>query len=147
MKTGKAMTTRTLNQHSESGLTIGQLASAGAVNVETIRYYQREKLLPTPQRIYGAIRRYGETELRRLLFIKRAQSLGFSLTEIVLLLELAEGEHCAETQEMATKKLGVIEQKLADLQAIQAALRKLILSCRKGKSGCGCPIIDSLVNG
>ena len=128
-------------------MTIGQLASAGGVNVETIRYYQREKLLPTPQRRPSSIRRYSEEELNRLLFIKRAQALGFSLIEITLLLQLAEGEHCAETQALAEKKLDMVEQKLADLLAIELALTKLIASCRRGKNGCGCPIIYSLVNG
>lgn len=131
----------------DAEMTIGQLASAGGVNVETIRYYQREKLLPTPKRTFGSIRRYGDEELKILLFIKRAQAIGFSLTEITLLLRLAEGEHCAETQGLAEKKLDVIKQKLADLHAIESALEKLISACRKGKNGCGCPIIDSLVSG
>lgn len=134
-------------KNSEAGMTIGQLATIGGVNVETIRYYQREHLLPTPKRINGSIRRYGEKELNRLLFIKRAQVLGFSLTEITLLLQLAEGEHCAETQVLAEKKLAMIKQKLADLLAIESVLKKLISACREGKNGCGCPIIDSLVSG
>jgi len=137
---------RMQTKNSEAGMTIGQLASAGGVNVETIRYYQREKLLSTPKRIYCSIRRYGEEDMKRLLFIKRAQALGFSLSEITLLLKLAEGEHCAETQALAAKKLGVIKQKLADLFAIESALKKLISACRRGKEGCGCPIIDSLIS-
>lgn len=147
MKTSKASFARMQTKNSEAGMTIGQLAATGGVNVETIRYYQREKLLIAPKRTLGSIRRYGEEELNRLLFIKRAQAIGFSLTEITLLLQLAEGEHCAETQALAEKKIGVIKQKLADLRAIESALGKLISACRKGKSGCGCPIIDSLVNG
>ena len=126
-------------------MTIGQLAGAGGVSVETIRYYQREQLLPTPERSYGSIRRYGGGDLKRLLFIKRAQALGFSLAEITLLLQLAEGEHCAETLTLARKKLGVIKQKLADLRAIELALEKLARACRNRKNGCGCPIIDDLV--
>ena len=131
----------------DAEMTIGQLASAGGVNVETIRYYQREKLLTAPQRALGSIRRYSMVELNRLLFIKRAQTLGFSLTEITLLLKLAEGEHCVQTQALAEKKLDVIRQKLADLLAIESALKKLVSACRKGKSGFGCPIIDSLISG
>ncbi len=146
-KTSKVSAAKLPMQNSETGMTIGQFAAAGGVNVETIRYYQREKLLPTPKRLHGSIRRYGEKELNCLLFIKRAQVLGFSLTEVALLLQLAEGEHCAETQTLAEKKLEMVEQKLADLQAIESALTKLISSCRRGKKGCGCPIIDSLVNG
>lgn len=147
MNTSKAGFVKSQIQDSETGMTIGQLAAAGRVNVETIRYYQREKLLPTPKRFPGSIRRYGEKELNCLLFIKRAQVLGFSLTEITLLLQLAEGEHCAETLALAEKKLEMVEQKLADLQAIESALSKLVSSCRRGKTGCGCPIIDSLLNG
>lgn len=147
MKTSKASFATLRTQNLETGMTIGQLASAGSVNVETIRYYQREKLLTAPKHILGSIRRYGEEDLKRLIFIKRAKVLGFSLTEITLLLQLAEGEHCAETQALAEKKLDVIKQKLADLLAIESALKKLISACRKGKNGCGCPIIDSLISG
>jgi MerR family mercuric resistance operon transcriptional regulator len=147
MKTSKASFAKKQTKNLETGMTIGQLASVGGVNVETIRYYQREKLLPTPKRFIGSIRRYGEEDTKRLLFIKRAQALGFSLTEITLLLRLAEGEHCAETQALAAKKLAVIKQKLADLLAIKSVLEKLISACRRGKDGCGCPIIDSLISG
>ncbi|HZW87268.1 MAG TPA: MerR family transcriptional regulator [Gallionella sp.] len=147
MKTSKAGTAKLQMQNSECGMTIGQLAGAGSVNVETVRYYQREKLLPTPKRTFGSIRRYGEDDVQRLLFIKRAQAIGFSLAEITLLLQLAEGKHCTETQRLAQKKLGVIKQKLADLCAIESALEKLISTCRKGKNGRGCPIIESLISG
>ena len=147
MKTNKASFAKLQIKDSETGMTIGQLALAGGVNVETIRYYQREKLLTTPNRKLGSIRRYAEEDLKHLLFIKRAQVLGFSLNEITLLLQLAEGEHCTETQVLAEKKLGVIKQKLADLLAIESALKKLISACRRGKEGCGCPIIDSLISG
>jgi len=147
LQTSKVGAAKLQRQNSETGMTIGKLANSGGVNVETIRYYQREKLLPTPKRIFGSIRRYGDEELKRLLFIKRAQAIGFSLTEITLLLQLAEGEHCAETQELAERKLDVIKQKLADLHAIESSLEKLISACRKGKNGCGCPIIDSLISG
>ncbi len=147
MKTSKASAAKLPMQNAETGMTIGQLASTGGVNVETIRYYQREKLLHTPKRAFGSIRRYSEAELKRLLFIKRAQAIGFSLTEITLLLQLAEGEHCSETQALAEKKLGVIKHKLADLHAIESALQKLVSACKRGKNGCGCPIIENLTNG
>lgn len=146
-QTSKVSAAKLQMRNSETDMTIGQLANAGGVNVETIRYYQREKLLPTPKRFLGSIRRYGEEDLKHLMFIKRAQAIGFSLTEITLLLQLAEGEHCAETQALAIKKLGVIKQKLADLLAIESVLKKLISACRRGKDGCGCPIIDSLISG
>lgn len=146
-QTSKTSVAKLPIQNAGTGMTIGQLASTGGVNVETIRYYQREKLLHTPKRTFGSIRRYSEEELKRLLFIKRAQAIGFSLTEITLLLQLAEGEHCKETQALAEKKLSMVKQKLADLTAIESAFQKLIFACKRGKDGCGCPIIENLTNG
>jgi MerR family mercuric resistance operon transcriptional regulator len=125
-------------------LTIGALAKASDVNVETIRYYQRIGLLPTPERSYGSIRRYNHDSLKRVRFIKRAQRLGFSLDEVRLLLGLADGTHCTETRSIAQHKLVLVEDKLADLMAIQTALKHLILACENKPDSCGCPIIDSL---
>lgn len=126
------------------GLKIGELAETSGVHLETIRYYQRLGLMPTPKRDYGSVRRYGEDAVRRLRFIKRAQSLGFSLDEVKLLLELSVGEHCAETRTFAGQKRRLVERKIADLRAIQAALDKLIRACGTGEKGRGCPIIESL---
>lgn len=125
-------------------MTIGALAKASGVNVETIRYYHRIGLLPTPQRDYGSIRRYAGDSQKRVRFVKRAQRLGFSLDEVALLLGLADGEHCAETKSIAQRKLELVEEKLSDLAAIQAALKRLIQSCKSEPGGHGCPIIDSL---
>ena len=123
---------------------IGALAEQTGVHVETIRYYQNLGLMPTPARARGSVRRYGEDALARLHFIKRAQSLGFSLGEVKLLLELSVGEHCAETRAFAKQKRHLVERKIADLRAIQSALDKLIRACGTGEKGCGCPIIESL---
>ena len=92
----------------DSGITVGQLARAAAVNVETVRYYQRIGLLPLPGRDYGSIRRYLADDLKRIRFIKRAQKLGFSLDEVALLLGLSDGRHCAQTKALAEKKLAVV---------------------------------------
>ena len=127
-----------------NGITIGRLAQAAEVNVETIRYYQRIGLLPLPSRDYGSIRRYVADDLKRVRFIKRAQALGFSLDEVALLLGLSDGKHCAETTALAEKKLTVVEEKMSDLAAIQKALQGLVTKCSKGSRGCGCPIIDAL---
>ena len=127
------------------GTTIGRLAEAAEVNVETIRYYQRIGLLPLPNRTYGSIRRYSATDLKRVRFIKRAQALGFSLEEVAMLLELSDGEHCAETKELAEKKLAMVKKKIDDLAAMQKSLQGLVTQCAKGSRGCGCPIIDTLV--
>lgn len=127
-----------------TGITVGQLAEAAVVNVETIRYYQRIGLLPLPQRVYGSIRRYSTDDLKRLRFIKRAQALGFSLDEVALLLGLSDGKHCAETKALAKKKLALVEAKLSDLAAMRTSLKDLVAKCSKGSRGCGCPIIDAL---
>ena len=128
-----------------SGITVGQLARAAAVNVETVRYYQRIGLLSLPDRDYGSIRRYLADDLKRIRFIKRAQKLGFSLDEVALLLGLSDGRHCAQTKALAEKKLAVVKEKIADLAAIQKALKGLVTKCSKGSRGCGCPIIDALI--
>lgn len=128
----------------DSAMTIGRLADRTGVHLETIRYYQRLGLMPTPERAYGTVRRYGEDAVGRLRFIKRAQGLGFSLDEVKLLLDLSVGEHCAETRVFAEQKKELVGEKIADLQAIQSALDKLIRACGSDKRGRGCPIIDSL---
>ncbi|HQT45219.1 MAG TPA: MerR family DNA-binding protein [Candidatus Micrarchaeota archaeon] len=130
---------------SEKGITVGQLARAAAVNVETVRYYQRIGLLPMPRRDYGSIRRYLADDLKRIRFIKRAQNLGFSLDEVAVLLGLSDGRHCKETKALAQKRLTVVEEKIADLEAIQKALKGLVAKCARGSRGCGCPVIDALI--
>ncbi len=100
-----------------TGITVGQLAEAAEVNVETIRYYQRIGLLPLPKKDHGSIRRYSADDLKRLRFVKRAQALGFSLSEVALLLGLSDGKHCAETKMLAEKKLARVEAKISDLAA------------------------------
>lgn len=134
MKARKANPTRT----------IGRLAEETAIHFETIRYYQRLGLMPTPARPRGSVRRYGEDSVSRLHFIKRAQGLGFSLDEVRLLLELSVGEHCAETRSLAEQKMQIVKKKISDLRGIQAALDKLIHACGTGGKGRGCPIIESL---
>lgn len=129
---------------SDPGVTIGRLAESTGVHLETIRYYQRLGLMPTPDRNRGAIRRYGRDAAGRLRFIKRAQALGFSLDEVKLLLDLSVGEHCAETRTLAQQKKKLVDRKIADLRGIQAALDKLVRACGTGKRGRGCPIIENL---
>ena len=81
-----------------STLTIGTLAQTTGIHVETIRYYQRRSLLPLPQKPLGGIRRYDDTAVARLHFIRAAQWLGFSLDEISELLKLEDGTHCDEAR-------------------------------------------------
>lgn len=123
---------------------IGELSAQSGVHVETIRYYQRLGLMPSPPRRRGSVRRYDAHAVERLRFIKRAQALGFSLDEVKLLLALSVGEHCTETRSLASRKLALIEGKIADLRSLEGALRKLVHACGSGRAGRGCPIIENL---
>lgn len=125
-------------------LTIGKLADAAGVNVETIRYYQRRGLLDEPAKPQGGHRRYTPDQVKRIRFIKRAQALGFTLTEVSGLLQLNGGYACAETQALALRKLALIERKIADLTAMRDVLGGLVQQCNAGNDGAACPIIDVL---
>jgi MerR family mercuric resistance operon transcriptional regulator len=124
------------------GYTIGQLARAARVHVETIRYYQRRQLLATPARAARGIRRYDAGALQRLVFIKRAQELGFSLKEIGELLTLGSGS-CAQTRAAAERKRSDIDTRLHDLLAMRRTLVELIRTCGTGAQR-HCPILESL---
>jgi len=124
--------------------TIGQLAEAAAVNVETIRYYQRRGLLVEPLKPPSGHRRYPADAAKRLRFIKRAQNLGFTLDEVRGLLTLEDGQSCRDTRLLAEKKLAVVENRLADLARIRRLLRGLIAECESGKRPRSCPIIATL---
>ena len=123
-------------------MTIGRLARAAGVNIETIRYYQRRGLLATPLKPSRGVRRYSGETLARLRFIKRAQELGFTLREITELLNLGDGS-CAETRAIAEHRLTDIETRIRDLESMRATLGKLIRTCRAGNQP-PCPIIASL---
>ena len=125
-------------------LTIGRLADEAGVNVETIRYYQRRGLMAEPDKPASGHRRYGPAAIKRVRFIKRAQVLGFTLDEVGSMLELDDARACAETRELATHKLQVIEEKLADLKAMRKALMNLLRQCDTGAARSNCPIIHAL---
>lgn len=127
-----------------SHITIGRLASATGVGVETIRYYQRLGLLDTPKRPFGGQRSYSDDHAKCLRFIKRAQRLGFTLDEIRGLLTMGRSGDCRETREMALDKQRIIEHKLADLQAMYAALGTLVQQCGQQPDGGICPVLDAL---
>ncbi len=127
-------------------LTISRLAKSGGVNLQTIRYYERQELLAPASRTEAGYRIYRQETVHRLRFIKRAQELGFSLSEIKELLSLRLDAHTtsADIRTRAQAKLADVEQKIRHLQAIHASLLRLIKSCR----GCGpvadCPILENL---
>ena len=125
-------------------LTIGVLAEAAEVNVETIRFYQRKGLMQEPDRPLGGIRRYGDTDLARVRFIKSAQRLGFSLDQIADLLQLEDGSLCTEAREQAERKLADVRTQLANLQRIEAALQGLVERCCAASGQVRCPLISAL---
>jgi MerR family mercuric resistance operon transcriptional regulator len=125
-------------------LTIGVLAEAAGVNVETIRFYQRKGLVQEPDRPSGSIRRYGDSDLARVRFVKSAQRLGFSLDEIGDLLKLEDGSHCIEAREQAERKLADVRARLADLQRIESALQGLVERCCAASGQVQCPLIAAL---
>ena len=127
-----------------SELTIGKLAESAGVNIETIRYYQRRGLLVEPIKPLGSHRRYSADEAKRVRFIKRARALGFTVDEVGALLTLDAACACNETRMLAVRKLGLIEQKMADLAAMRQALGGLVLQCDAGDGHTTCPIIDVL---
>ena len=125
-------------------LSIGALAKAADVNVETIRYYQRRGLLDEPSKPLGGHRRYAAAAAARVRFIKRAQQLGFTLEEIRELLLLEDGQGCREARLLAERKLELIETRIADLARMRRMLRGLIAECVEGKRPRSCPIIATL---
>lgn len=125
-------------------LTIGLLAKAAGVNVETIRFYQRKGLLLEPDKPYGSIRRYGDADVVRVKFVKSAQRLGFSLDEIAELLLLDDGTHCAEASTLAEHKLQDVREKMADLARMEAVLSDLVCACHARQGNVSCPLITSL---
>ena len=124
--------------------TISQLAKSAGVNVETIRYYERQKLIEQPERPAQGYRQYPEETLTKVLFIKRAQYLGFTLSEIDVLIKLSSGP-CNEVQHLAEHKLDRVQAKIKDLKHLEQSLKNLISSCQSNPDSASCPIIDSLV--
>lgn len=124
---------------------IGNLAEEAAVTVETVRYYQRRKLLDVPERPFGENRQYSVEHLNRLRFIKRAQALGFSLAEVGSLLSLSASD-CSEVESIANRKLLLVREKLADLSRIESVLKQAVGNCRSREPYEGCPIIETLTD-
>src|SRR5262252_1440765 len=124
---------------------IGELSRLSGVNIETVRYYERIKMLPVPQRTASGRRLYGATELRMLAFIRRSRELGFSLNEVRALLRLgAPGRaSCSEVKVIATHHLEDIRAKLSDLKKLERLLAKTVTRC-SGKKAPNCPVLDIL---
>jgi MerR family mercuric resistance operon transcriptional regulator len=126
-----------------TSLTIARLAKAGGVGVETVRYYQRRGLLTEPVKPDGGgFRSYGDADLRRLRFIRQAQTAGFTLQEIGELLDLDAVDDRARARELARSRVATLDAKIAELQDARASLVRLADACGQGSSG-PCPIITA----
>ncbi|HWH73346.1 MerR family transcriptional regulator [Methylibium petroleiphilum] len=126
-----------------SALTIGRLAKAAGVGVETVRYYQSRGLLRVPA-ANGGFRIYPASAIDRIAFIKRAQALGFTLDEVRGLLDLEDGRNRRAIQSVAQARLDQIEGKLADMQRMRGVLSELLHRCRQAGPTQACPIIETL---
>ena len=131
-----------------STLTIGKLANAAGVGIDTVRFYERAGLLNRPQRTASGYRLYIGSDVARLRFIRRAKALGFSLEEIAELLRLNDGGgRRAAVRALAGQRLAEIEQKLTELSRMRDTLRHVVFQCRGDGPLAGCPIIDAVLEG
>ncbi|WP_093008159.1 MerR family DNA-binding protein [Sphingomonas palmae] len=129
------------------GMTIAGLAREGGVGVETVRYYQRRRLLDTPDRPDGAgttggIRRYGNEDVRRLRFIRSAQAAGFTLEQIGELLALDATDDRARARQLANERIAALDAKIEELERVRISLRRLARECGDGPDG-PCPILTA----
>ncbi len=132
----------------ENLLRIGEVARQAGVNIQTLRYYERRKLLRKPERRPSGYRQYTPETIRLIRFIKQAQELGFTLTEIQELLWLRENHKasCADVRSAANMKISDIDRKIESLTAMRGALQMLVKSCIREGSTRECPILESLEN-
>lgn len=127
-------------------MTIGQLARASGVRVETIRYWEKRGLIPAPARRDSGYRQYAPPAVERLRFIQAGKALGFSLREIGELLDLRldPGARCADVKERVDAKIEDVRARIAGMRKILAVLEKLSRACREGLPADECPILESL---
>ncbi len=128
------------------GLRIGQLAERARVNVQTVRFYERRGLIEEPERTAAGYRRYPPDVVRRIRFIKRAQDLGFSLAEIMELLDLRARSPvaCEAVERKAREKIALVETKIGELERIKGALEALAADCARRQPSGACPILEIL---
>jgi DNA-binding transcriptional MerR regulator len=129
------------------GLSIGEAARRSGVKVPTIRYYEQIGLLPAPPRSQGNRRFYGESDLRRLAFIRHGRELGFAVEAIRTLLTLQDDPHqpCAAADGIARARLAEVEQRIASLTALRAELKRMVSSCAHGETA-ECRVIEVLAD-
>ena len=129
-----------------ASVSIGELSRRTGVNIETIRYYERIKMLPAPPRTSSGRRVFGPAETRSLAFIRRSRELGFTLAEIRALLALSteDGRNtCSEVRDLAAGHLADVRAKIADLRAMARVLSDAVRRCEAGELP-GCPLIEAL---
>ena len=124
---------------------IGQLAQAAGVAIDTVRYYERQGLLPAPSR-RGSYRNYQTEDVLRMRFIRRAKGLGFSLEDIAGLLQLSahRNDDMAGLKQAAQARLGALEERIAELERVRSALRQLVAACPGHGDLATCPILAAL---
>lgn len=127
-------------------LRTSEVAKAAGVNLQTIRFYEREGLLPAPKRTLSGYRQYSDEAVRIIRFIKRAQELGFTLREAKELLKLrSAGPRRAGAARLAAEsKLEDIDEKIRDLNAMRAALSSLVETCACAGGPVSCPILEAI---
>jgi Hg(II)-responsive transcriptional regulator len=127
-------------------LTIGQLAKQARVNRETVRYYERRRLLQRPSRSIAGYRVFSGETVKRLLFIRHAKMLGFSLEEIreLLALRVHSVGTCDRVRERAQMKITEIERKIDSLEQMKGVLSDLMSACMRRRKTNECPILNSL---
>lgn len=127
-------------------LTIGKVANETGVGIETIRFYEREGLIPEPPRRDSGYRQYPPATIDRIRFIKRARDLGFTLAEIKELLGLSVGPNttCADVKQKALEKMKTVDAKIHDLKRIRQALKRLTDQCHGKGPASECPILKNL---
>ena len=122
------------------------MAERGGVNLQTIRYYEREGLLPKPPRLKSGYRMFPETAVQRVRFIKRAQELGFQLSEVrqLLSIQIDPAKECSDVQRLAKAKVEDIEARIRTLQSMRRVLSNLADACPGRGPSSECPILESM---
>jgi len=123
---------------------IGEASRRSGVSVETIRYYEREGIVPKPSRAANGRRVYSGAEIAQLRFIKRCRELGFGIADAKTLLALSEGadSDCGKVHEVGATHLAGVRRKISELERLEAALEELVANCRLGSTSC--PMLEKL---
>lgn len=130
----------------EKAFTIGRLAGEAGIGVETIRFYEKEGLIEAPARLRSGYRHYSRSVVERVLFIRQAKELGFSLAEIkeLLSIRVSPKKTCTDVRAIARTKIADVDVKIAALKRIRNALAKLADQCQGGGPVSDCPILEAL---